>query len=133
MDRQPQTQQWLAEIRAGTRIPYAYAVNDEFLGECALVLQNSDPDYTIQGKRAYLSRLIVKDTCRNKGIGNILVDHVIAQTRKRGFSQISVGVDKDNTIALHLYQTKGFCEVLWEGEDEHGAFLKLLKTIKGTA
>lgn len=130
MSKQPQTQKWLAEIIAGTRIPYAYTVDNEFVGECALVLQNDDPHYTIAGKRAYLSRLIVKDTFRNQGIGNILVDYVVLQAKQKGFSQISVGVDKDNRIALHLYQAKGFNEVLYEGEDKYGPFFKLLKKIQ---
>lgn len=130
MSSQPLAQNWLDEIIAGTRIPYAVVVDDEFVGECALVLQSDDPQYTIQGKRAYLSRLLVKDTMRHKGIGGLLVDHVVLQAKQQGFAQISVGVDKDNHIALHLYQSKGFTEVLFEGEDEYGAFFKLLKTIQ---
>ncbi len=129
MSKHPHTQKWLAEIVEGTRIPYAYMVDDEFLGQCDLVLRINDPHYTIEGKRIYLSRLGVKDTQRNKGIGTILVDYVIAQAKQRGFCEISVGVDKDNSIALHLYQAKGFNEVLFDGEDQYGPFYKLLKKI----
>lgn len=129
MKKQAQTQKWLAEITIGTRVAYAYMVNGEFLGECSLVLKNDDPQYTIEGKRAYLSRLIVKQSNRNMGIGSILVDYIIEETKQRGFSEISLGVDKDNLAALHLYQGKGFSEVLFEGEDKYGEFYKLLKRL----
>lgn len=129
MDKQPQTQKWLAEIKAGIRIPYAYVVNDEFLGEGALVIENSDPHYTIPNRRVYLSRLIVKKEHRNRGIGKILVEYLCDKAKQMGFSEISIGVDKDNVIALHLYQSKGFNDILFEGEDEYGSYVKLLKIL----
>lgn len=129
MEKQPQTNEWLEEIRSGVRLPFAYVVDGVFLGECALVLAKDDPHYTIPGKRAYLSRLIVKDSCRRQGIGRILTDCVIEEAKRRGFSELSLGVDKDNTAARHLYAVKGFDTVLFEGEDKYGAFYKLLKKL----
>ncbi len=122
-------QKFLKEIINGTRFAFAYSANDEFLGECAIVIKNDDPDYTIENKRAYLSRLIVKDTMRNQGIGNILVDFIISQAKELGFSELSLGVDKDNLVAIHLYKTKGFTNTIYEGEDNLGAFYKLLKIL----
>ena len=42
---------------------------------------------------------------------------------------LCIGVDKDNISALHLYQKKGFTNVLFDGEDEYGEFYKLMKEI----
>ena len=46
-----------------------------------------------------------------------------------GFSEMTIGVDKDNTNALHLYRKYGFTEVLFDGADEHGEYFKLMKRI----
>ncbi|WP_238343624.1 GNAT family N-acetyltransferase [Gracilibacillus saliphilus] len=65
------------ELVSGSRIPFIYIVNNEFLGEGSLVYSNNDPDYTIPNKRIYLSRMVVKEEFRNLGIGSIIVDYLI--------------------------------------------------------
>jgi len=129
MDKTRQTQEWLEEIKSGNRTPFVYTVDGEFLGEIALVKENGDPDYTIPGRRIYVSRLVVKKGYRGQGIGTILVDFICEKARELGYSEVSIGVDKDNAAALHLYQKKGFDEVLFDGEDEDGPYYKLLKKL----
>ncbi len=130
MAKQPRTQRWLEEIKAGTRLTYAYAEDGIFLGEGSLVLANNDPDYTIEGKRVYLSRLIVKKEFRNRGIGKLLVDFLCETAKRMGYAEISIGVDKSNAAALHLYRSKGFDRILFDGEDEYGPYYKLLKELE---
>ena len=129
MDSDPNTKTFRRQIEIGNRVVYIYKVNDEFIGEIAYVLDMNDSDYTIPQKRIYLSRLIVKYEYRNKGIGGILVDFMIDTIRKMGYKEISIGVDRDNVAALHLYHKKGFTEVIFEGSDEYGEYYKLLKTM----
>ncbi len=83
----------------------------------------------IPEQRIYLSRLIVKNEYRSKGIGGILVDFMIEEIRKMGYKEISIGVDKDNTAALHLYRKKGFTKVIFDGANESGEYYKLLKVL----
>ena len=40
-----------------------------------------------------------------------------------------IEVDKDNVNAVHLYNKYGFTEVLFDGKDEYGEYLKLMKYI----
>ena len=129
MSADPHTEPFRKEIETGNRVVYIYKVNDEFLGEIAYVLDMNDSDYTVPNQRIYLSRLIVKPEYRNKGIGSILVDFMIDEIRKMGYKEISIGVDKDNTAALHLYRNKGFTNVIFDGADEYGEYLKLLKVL----
>jgi len=124
------TKRWFDELVSGNRITFVYTENDEFFGEGSLVFQNNDPDYTIPGKRIYLSRLIVKAGHRNRGIGGIIVDYLIDHAKCLGYEEMTVGVDIDNVIARHLYEKKGFTNVIFEGEDEYGKFLKLLRKLK---
>lgn len=125
----PHTEPFRKEIETGNRVVYVYKVNGEFLGEIAYVFDMNDSDYTISNQRIYLSRLIVKPEYRNKGIGSILVDFMIEEIRKMGYKEISIGVDKDNTAALHLYRKKGFTNVIFDGADEYGEYYKLLKIL----
>jgi RimJ/RimL family protein N-acetyltransferase len=104
-------------------------MNGEYLGEAALVFEKNDLDYSIPGQRIYFSRFIVKQEYRNQGIGTILIDYLCDMAIEMGYSEISVGVDKVNEGALRLYQRKGFDEVLFDGEDESGAYYKLLKKL----
>lgn len=129
MSADPYTEPFRKEIETGNRVVYIYKVDGEFLGEIAYVLDMNDVDYTIPNQRIYLSRLIVKPEYRNKGIGGILVDFMIEEIRKMGYNEISIGVDKDNTAALHLYRKKGFTNVIFDGADEYGEYYKLLKIL----
>lgn len=93
----------------------------------ALVFDKKDPDYTIAGKRLYLSRLIVKEEYRRQGIGSFIVDALINHAFGLGYKEFSIGVDVDNIAARHLYEGKGFTEVIFHGRDKDGEYVKLLK------
>lgn len=122
-----QAQKWLNEILSGNRIVFIYTENGAFIGEGALVFDNGDRDYTILGQRVYLSRMVVKQERRNQGIGGIILDYLIQKAKQLGFSEMALGVDKDNTAARHLYEKKQFNTVIFDGADEYGDYVKLLK------
>ena len=117
------------QLVSGNRIIYVYAINGEYLGEGSLVIEQNDPDYSIPGQRIYFSRLVVKPEYRNQGIGTILIDYLCEKAIEMGYREISIGVDKANEGALRLYQRKGFSEIIFDGEDEHGPYYKLLKRL----
>lgn len=129
MSKQPLADKWFEEIKNGNRLVYIYKINGEFIGEGALVLDTGDPDYTIPHKRVYVSRMIVKKEYRNRGIGSEILAFLIEKAKEMGFSEMTIGVDKDNVNALHLYKKYGFTEVLFDGADEHGEYFKLMKKI----
>ena len=129
MKTQPLTETWRSEIASGNRLVFIYKINGEFIGEGALVLDADDPDYTIPGRRVYISRMIVKKEYRNRGIGSAVLAFLIEKAKEMGFAEAAIGVDKDNANALHLYRKFGFTEVLFDGADEYGEFYKLLKRL----
>ncbi len=126
---QPLTDKWFEEIKSGNRLVFIYKINDEFIGEGALVLDEGDPDYTIPNRRVYVSRMIVKKEYRNRGIGSEILEFLIAKAKSMGYSEMTIGVNKDNVNALHLYKKYGFTEVLFDGADEDGEYFKLMKRI----
>lgn len=129
MKSQPLAEKWLDEIKSGNRLVFIYKINGEFIGEGALVFDTGDSDYTIPDKRIYVSRMIVKKEYRNRGIGSEILDFLIEKAKEMGFEEMTIGVDKDNVNALHLYKKYGFTEVLFDGADENGEYYKLMKRI----
>lgn len=127
MKSQPLADKWYNEIVSGNRIVYIYKINGEFIGEGALVFNTGDADYTIPNKRVYVSRMIVKKEYRNRGIGGEILKFIIAKAKAMGYSEMTIGVDKDNTNALKLYRKNGFDEVIFEGADKDGEYYKLMK------
>lgn len=129
MKSQPLADKWLDEIKSGNRLVFIYKINGEFIGEGALVFDTGDSDYTIPERRVYVSRMIVKKEYRNRGIGSEILEFLIAKAKDMGYSEMTIGVDKDNANALHMYRKHGFTEVLFDGADEDGEYLKLMKRI----
>ena len=129
MKSQPLADKWLDEIKSGNRLVFVYKINGEFIGEGALVFDTGDSDYTVPDRRVYVSRMIVKKEYRNRGIGSEILEFLITKARELSFSEMSIGVDKDNINALHLYNKYDFTEVLFDGSDENGEYLKLMKKL----
>ena len=115
------------ELLSGNRITYVYTVDGKYIAEISLVFDMDDSDYTISGKRVYVSRLIVKKEYRRHGIGKHLVEFIITKAMELGFSELSIGVDLDNFPALKLYAECGFDKIIYIGEDSQGRYTKLLK------
>lgn len=130
MDKQPtMANKFYDELMRGERITFIYVANNEFIGEGSLVFKTNDPDYTIPNQRIYLSRMIIKEEYRHRGIGGIMVDYLMDYAKQLGYEEIALGVDTDNVNARYLYEKKGFTNVLFIGEDEYGEYVKLLKKL----
>ncbi len=122
-------ERFLSELQSGNRLTWVYEQDGHFLGEISMVKDTPDPDYTISGRRIYVSRLIVRKENRRQGIGKALVEHVVSLSAEMGYSELSIGVDMDNYGALRLYTAAGFREILYLGEDADGKYFKLLKRL----
>lgn len=130
MEKNPKmTDRFYDELVNGNRVTFIYLENNEFVGEGSLVFHNQDPDYTIPGQRIYLSRMIVKEECQNRGIGGIILDYLIDYAKKLGYEEIALGVDIDNLNARYLYEKKGFTNIIFLGKDEYGEYMKLIKKL----
>lgn len=130
MKKCPFTDDFYEQIKSGNRMVYIYKIDGEFIGEGALVVNLDDEDYYIADKRIYLSRMIVKKEYRRKGIGTEILRFLISMAKELGYSEVSIGVDKDNIAALKLYRKMGFNTIIKEDEDEYGEFYKIINKIK---
>ena len=121
--------QFYREMLDGIRTTYIYQIDGEFIGEISVVTDAGDPDYTVPGKRLYISRLIIKEEYRRQSIGSKLVEFVIGKAKDEGYCELSIGVDLDNYPALKLYHAAGFDKLLFVGKDEWGKYVKLMKRL----
>ena len=120
------TQNIYKELISGDRVTFVYKdmKTQNFIGEVSIVFK-SQKIYTIQDVRIYLSRLIVKDTWRNKGIGTALCNHVFEFSKNMGYKEMTVAVNLDNFVAIKLYHKLGFRDILDVDQDEYGTYMVL--------
>ena len=119
-------------LQNGSRETWVYQKNGAWLGEISLVYTMPDDDYTIPGRRAYVSHLVVAKKYRRQGIGKALVEHVVRQAQEKGLQELSIGVDLDNFPALRLYTQAGFDRVLCVCEDDDGQYVKLMRMLESS-
>jgi len=117
------------EIRRGNKRIFVWVEDGAFIAQGHLVYRGSDPDYTIPGRRVCISRLIVRPERRGQGIGTAMVAFLCGEARRQGFREISLGVNKVNTAARHVYEKQGFDTLLYDGEDKWGPYVKLMKKL----
>lgn len=123
----PFAQTCLEQRRAQNREAYALFVNGEIAAECHLVYDN--PEYcTVPGRRAYLSRMVTRKEYRRQGYGEAIARYILDLAKEKGYSEIALGVNCDNTAALNLYRKLGFT-VYAQAEDDYGAYYRMEKTI----
>jgi diamine N-acetyltransferase len=118
------------EIAHGHRLVFICTKKSKYIGRGELVMEHSDPDYTIPHKRIHLSILCVRPEAMCQGVGSALIDHLADYCKSIGYEEISIGVNLNNQNARKLYDRKGFTEVIGEGEDEDGKYIQLLKKLR---
>ena len=123
-------QKFYNQIKEGNRKTFIYKnSNGEFIAEISLVFKDPAPQFTIKGKRVYLSHLTVKPEYRGKGIGTLLCDYIFDYCKKLNYSEISLAVLLNNYNAMRLYHRLGFNELIAVSEDEDGKYIGLLKKL----
>ncbi|HXZ53144.1 MAG TPA: GNAT family N-acetyltransferase [Burkholderiales bacterium] len=97
----------LGRILDDVSIGRIYVVREggRVLGMCSLLYTVSTAE---GGKAAWLEDFVVRPERRGRGIGRMLLEHVIAQARADGVLRISLLTDAGNERAQDLYRGVGF-------------------------
>ena len=119
----------LSELRSGNRRTWIGREGGAWLGEVSVEFDAGDSDYTVPGRRLYLSRLIVREDARRRGVGHALTEYAVRTARDLGYRELSLGVNLDNYPALRLYAEAGFDRILRVDRDQWGPYVKLLKIL----
>ena len=92
---------------------------DVLIGELHVMYENDDENYAVRDRRAYLFAFRVREDFQNKGYGTYLLKTVLALLKEDGYYEFTVGVEDDNSRAIHMYQALGFHELLLRKQEEY--------------
>lgn len=99
---------WRERLTAGARspsnLPLVVVVDDAFVGLAWGRLDEQQPEI------AYLFQVWVAPEVRGRGVGQLLVDAVIAWARTAGARILRLGVACGDTAAVRLYRRAGFVD-----------------------
>ena len=70
------------ELLSKNRMTFVYVKDEEYIAEISIVFNKDDKDYSIPGKRLYISRIIVKKALRGQGYGKKLMNYVIDYSKR---------------------------------------------------
>ncbi len=93
--------------------------NDVLIGELHVMYENDDENFAIRDRRAYLFAFRVRKEYQNKGYGTRLLKTVLTRLKEDGYYEFTVGVEDDNSRAIHMYQVQGFTELLLRKQEEY--------------
>lgn len=96
---------YLAEITKAD-ISLVFIDNDKILG---LISFCHHKEYG-----PYISWLMVRPGFRNMGIGKSLITHLVGLLKKQGVHSVRIRAYPQNTVAVDLYRSFGFCDLGYE-------------------
>lgn len=95
-------------IKNGDIEIYGIFIESRLIGCVHVKYKSEDIRFTIENQRAYLFGYSIEKTFQGKGVGKYLLKSVLDKLIKKGFREFTVGVEKDNNIAKHIYESFGF-------------------------
>lgn len=100
------TQFWAERIADRDWPVFVIEEQDECVAFCQMIpSRDPDDDSTQIG---HITSLHVLPWLRGKGYGHLLMNHVLAEFRKRGFSAVTLWVLEQNLPARRFYEQYGF-------------------------
>ena len=107
------------EIQSGRIDIFVLYDNGILIGELRARYESDDESYAVRGRRAYLFAFRVREGFQNRGYGTYLLQEVIAELQRGGYSEFTVGVEDDNQRAIHMYRAMGFDELVKRSTEEY--------------
>lgn len=98
------------DIENGAIDIFAIFCNDKLIGELRVKYISDDIRFAEKDKRAYLYAFRIHRKHQDKGLGNFLLENVLAILQQNGYNEFTVGVEDDNTKARYMYEKHGFIE-----------------------
>lgn len=102
----------IEDAKKGNRIIFGVRVDKDVVGTIQIVFSQEDKRFADGKEKAHLHHARVAEGMRGRGIGSSLVRRAEEEARKRGFAEITLGVDETNEGAVRLYQRLGYHEFL---------------------
>lgn len=105
--------------------------NNRLIGEIHVAYVHNDERFVAKNKRAYLFAFRIHKAFQGRGYGQLLMNKVIFILAEQGYSELTIGVEDDNEMAIHIYSKLGFTQLIgrineeYQGDRyEYGLYLK---------
>ena len=106
-------------IENGTDDIFILLNEDKLLGELHVRYESADIREAAKDRRAYLYAFRIHMEHQGLGLGKFLLRTVINLLSESGYSEFTVGVEDDNSRAIHIYQSFGFKEIIARKYEEY--------------
>lgn len=106
----------------GLIIPYYGLLDGEVICECTAVISPealSDPEGLVDDRTAYLSAFRTSEGYRGKGYFSRLFRFMLDDLRRRGYKNVTLGVEPQETINRQIYEHLGFTEHIKDSQDTY--------------
>ena len=106
-------------LENGTDDIFVLFQQENLLGELHVRYESTDVREAAKGRRAYLYAFRIHMEHQGLGLGKFLLRTVINLLSESGYSEFTVGVEDDNSRAIHIYQSFGFKEIIARKYEEY--------------
>ena len=96
------------KINEGDIDIFGLFLNDRLIGEIRAAYNNENTIFAKKGIRVYLYAFRIHKNYRAKGFGRYLIENVISLLEYDGYSEFTIGVEDDNSVAKKIYNSLGF-------------------------
>lgn len=76
------------------------------------------PSEAIPGQRAYLHTFRLDEKYQGLGLGQKLLEFVLADLERQGYTEFTIGVEDGNERAKHIYRKFGFTKAIDTGRGD---------------
>lgn len=90
------------ELQNSNSLYFMAQIDDEIVGFAGIKIILDEAD---------LMNIVVKKSYRNKGIGKSLLNYIISNSKDLDLQSITLEVNENNSVAIHLYESLGFQKV----------------------
>ena len=106
-------------LENGTDDIFILLQQERLLGELHVRYESDDVQEAAKGRRAYLYAFRIHKDYQDMGLGKFLLQYVINSLSESGYSEFTVGVEDDNSRAIHIYKSFGFNEIIARKYEEY--------------
>lgn len=125
------------DMQAGVLDIIGLFTSEGLMGELHIKYRSDDPREAQPGSRAYLFAYRIHERLQGRGCGKRLLQWTLDDLARRGYTQVTIGVEDDNPRARHIYAAHGFNRVIarkaetYQGDGyEYDLLLRIQKELR---
>lgn len=119
----------IKKAEKGERIILGAKDKGKIVGTVQLVFKDTKDFYADGKSRAHIHHARVAENLRGKGIGTQLIQQAETEAKKKGFIEMTLGVEETNENVIRFYEQLGYREFMREKGDEGEVIIGMKKEL----